>query len=484
MNGKLQSAKLIEVRSIDFVPEDERHGRVAHQSLFWFLGNFHFFAIAIGFVGPSMGLSMPATILAGTLGMLIGTTFQAFHASQGPEMGLPQMIQSRAQFGFRGVMIPLVGVLVTLNGYNVVATVLIAEGAKGVWGLDRTAVALAVAAVASVLAIFGHDWLHRAFRLMFWVSLPLFLALSLAIVVGHAGGGTPPNAHFGWPAFLAQLAAATSFNLSAAPYVSDYSRYLPRNTSRLVLIANVFGGSAISGIWLVALGAWLATRMGATDALVALRSAGDAMAPGMGSVLVCVSICALIATIGMTSYSAMMTFVTATDCVRPVRPTRRLRVLVILGVTVVWAAVAICFGGNAIAYVNGVLVITLYFLIPWTTVNLIDYFFLSKGRYLIADLATPRGVYGAWGLRGLFAYAVGFVVSIPFFVVPGMFIGPAATRLAGCDIGWLVSLVATALAYLAANIRVTARAATPAILSDDPGESASYPPEIGADHAH
>ena len=32
---------------------------------------------------------------------LIGTLFMAFHASQGPQLGLPQMIQSRGQFGYR-----------------------------------------------------------------------------------------------------------------------------------------------------------------------------------------------------------------------------------------------------------------------------------------------------------------------------------------------------------------------------------------------
>lgn len=469
MTVKPGSPKLIEVRSIDFVPEDERHGRVTDQGLFWFLGNFHFFTIAIGFVGPSLGLPMLPTILAGIVGMLIGTTFQAFHASQGPEMGLPQMIQSRAQFGFRGVMVPLFGVLVTLLGYNVVGTVLIAEGAKGVWGLDRTATALAVATIGTVLAVFGHDWLHRAFRLMFWISLPLFLALSLAILTGHAGGAPPQHTHFAWPAFLAQLTAATSFNLSAAPYVSDYSRYLPRKTPRFVLIANVFGGSAFSGIWLIALGAWLATRMGATDALVALHAAGDAMAPGLGSILVAASICALVATVGMTSYSAMMTLVTTADCLRPVRPTRRLRVLVILGVTATWLTIAVCFGGNAITYVCGVLVIMLYFLVPWTAVNLIDYFFLAKGRYVIADLATPKGVYGAWNVRGLTAYALGFAASIPFFVVPGVYTGPLAAKLAGCDIGWLVSLVATSVAYLAVNARLPAPAIGPVVLSEDQG---------------
>ena len=38
----------IESRSIDWVPENERHGRVAAQGPFWFLGNFQPFTVGIG----------------------------------------------------------------------------------------------------------------------------------------------------------------------------------------------------------------------------------------------------------------------------------------------------------------------------------------------------------------------------------------------------------------------------------------------------
>jgi len=48
----------IEARSIDWVPETERHGRIWHQAPLWFLGNFQYFSIPIGFVGPALGLSM------------------------------------------------------------------------------------------------------------------------------------------------------------------------------------------------------------------------------------------------------------------------------------------------------------------------------------------------------------------------------------------------------------------------------------------
>jgi purine-cytosine permease-like protein len=439
----------IEFRSIDFVPEHERHGLVTDQGMFWFLGNFHFFSIAIGFVGPSLRLSMSATILAGTLGVLIGTIFQAFHASQGPELGLPQMIQSRAQFGFRGVIVPLAGALINFLGYNVVATILIAEGANALWHIDRMATAAVIALATSLLAIFGHDWLHRIFRLLFWVSLPLFIALSSAIMLHHAGGMAEGTTHFSWAAFLTQLAAATSLNISSAPYVSDYSRYLPRETSRATIIANVFVGSSLSAIWLIAVGAWLASHTGMTDCLLALRNAGDAAATGLGSVLVATSICALAATIGMTTYSAAMTFITMADCLRRIRATRRLRVVTILFLTAIWMTAAMSLAGNAVTYVNAMLVIILYFLCPWTAINLIDYFILRKGRYSISELFNPKGRYGVWNAKGLFAYAVGFCASVPFFVVPDIFTGPLAARIGGCDIGWLVSLAATSAAYLA-----------------------------------
>lgn len=453
----------IERRSITFVPENERHGRVIDQGPFWFLSNFHFFAIAIGFVGPSLGLSLGFTVLAGTLGILIGTTFQAFHASQGAELGLPQMIQSRAQFGYRGVVVPLVAVFISLVGYNVVATVILSQGMNTLWSLNPTTTAVGLSLVAAVLAVWGYDWLHRVFRVLFWISLPLFSLLSIAVIAGKAGGTPAPAGAFDGIAFVTQLASAVSFNVTAAPYVSDYSRYLPTRTPRAAIIVNVFLGSALSAIWLIALGAWLATHMGVTDGLLALQRAGDAVASGVGDVLAVTSIVALVATVGMNAYSAMLTLLTTVDSLRPVAPSQTLRVTFITGITVLWIVTALTFGGNAITWVNAMLVIMLYFLMPWTAVNLIDYFWLRRGRYSVPDLFMPHGVYGAWGGRGLCAYAIGFAASIPFFVVPNVYTGPLAARLGGVDVGWLVSLVATSLAYVGASARFDPAAEATAI---------------------
>jgi len=65
-------------------------------------------------------------------------------------------------------------------------------------------------------------------------------------------------------------------------------------------------------------------------------------------------------------------------------------------------------------------------------------------------------LYGSWGIRGLIAYAVGFLVSVPFFVVPNVYTGPIASLLGGVDIGWLVSAVAASATYLLVSFRFNA----------------------------
>ena len=178
----------IEVHSIDWIPDTERHGKVWQQTMLWFLGNFQYFTIPIGFVGPALGLSLGWSILAGVLGIWFGTLFMAFHATQGPVFGLPQMIQTRAQLGYRGVVVALFAVLFTYMAFNVADQVLLASGLNGAFGWNPTLVAIVTAILAAALAIFGYDWVHRVFRFLLIISFPCYAIISVAILVGHAGG--------------------------------------------------------------------------------------------------------------------------------------------------------------------------------------------------------------------------------------------------------------------------------------------------------
>ncbi|MDD2706312.1 MAG: cytosine permease [Acidocella sp.] len=457
----------IETRSIDFVPVAERHGKVAHQGPFWFLGNFQFFTIAIGFIGPGMGLGLGATAFASVLGILFGTLFMAFHASQGPDLGLPQMIQSRAQFGYRGVILPLLGTLFTFAGFNVVDTVLISQGLNHLFGWGIPAVAMGLCAVAAIVAIFGHDWLHIIFRVLFWVSLPLYVIITGAIFLGFIQPQPAEHTAFGWVAFAAQFAACASYNITYAPYVSDYTRYLPHGRNRSALVWSVYLGASFAAIWLIVLGAWLATYFGASDGMVSTNAAGNAVIPHLGTLTVLVSVAALTATMGLNAYSGMLTLITGLDCFANIPFSRTVRIAGVLALAAIWLGISLMLNANAINALYAALSVMLYLLVPWTAVNLMDYFFVRKGHYAIADFFTPTGIYGAWGWRGISAYVIGFAASVPFFNLAGVFEGPIAHALGDVDISWAPGLLVAGVAYYALTRGLDLAAEQPAIAASD-----------------
>src|SRR4030081_1667108 len=215
----------IEQRSIDWVPEQERHGKLWHQMPLWFLGNFQYFTIPICFIGPALGLSLGWAVVGGALGILVGTVFMALHATQEPTLGLPQMIQSRAQFGYRGVIVPLFATLFTYVAFNVTDQVLMSQGLNATFGWNATVVAVVVALGAAAIAIWGHDWVHRVFRTILLFSFPLVVILTVGVIFGLAHGHAPKQ-HLGFTlaAFMAQFSAAAADNITYAPHVSAHSR--------------------------------------------------------------------------------------------------------------------------------------------------------------------------------------------------------------------------------------------------------------------
>ena len=56
--------------------------------------------------------------------MLVGTFFMAAHCAQGPQLGLPQMIQSRPQFGYVGALLVWLFAYLQYAGFNVFNTIL------------------------------------------------------------------------------------------------------------------------------------------------------------------------------------------------------------------------------------------------------------------------------------------------------------------------------------------------------------------------
>jgi len=121
---------------------------------------------------------------------------------------------------------------------------------------------------AVLIAIVGHDFLHRVQRLLTVLSILAFGVLTVGALVNLHLGTLSHKGNFNLTGFLIMFSAATGYQISYAVYVSDYSRYLPRNTDAGRVIWWVYLGMAGSAIWLMCLGAligWAATlAMGST----------------------------------------------------------------------------------------------------------------------------------------------------------------------------------------------------------------------------
>ena len=112
----------IEHRTVDFIPEAERHGKPRDMFPVWFGANLNLTTIITGSILVVMGLNITWSVLAILLGSLIGNLFVASHSAQGPQLGIPQMIQSRAQFGVLGAIIPMAFIMFIYIGFGVANT--------------------------------------------------------------------------------------------------------------------------------------------------------------------------------------------------------------------------------------------------------------------------------------------------------------------------------------------------------------------------
>ena len=83
------------------------------------------------------------------------------------------------------------------------------------------------------------------------------------------------------------------------------------------------------------------------------------------------------------------------------------------GVLAVGTAVA-CFGYQQfVTNLSNFLDVILVLFIPWSAVNLADYFLVRHGDYDVASFFTAGGAYGRFAWRGLLAYVIGLGAECP-----------------------------------------------------------------------
>ncbi|HXY75272.1 MAG TPA: cytosine permease [Steroidobacteraceae bacterium] len=474
---------LIETRSIDYVPLAERHGKVWHLWPVWFSGDAHLATLAVGVLGITLGGNLLWTSVAVILGCLLGTFFMAFHSTQGPQLGLPQMIQSRPQFGYTGALLVWGVALVAYIGYNAFNQVLAAQALHQLHGaISATSPSAIVifALIAVALAAIGYDSIHLAQRGFAYLMIAILTVFSVGglFLLRFPAAQWDAGGFRGVP-FLAQLFAAASYQLSWSIYVSDYSRYLPRDVGVRASFWWTYLGAFIGGAWMMLVGTVAAAIAPKLDVAAAMELAADQVVPGLGKVLLVGSLLGLITITALNFYGASLTLLSVADTVSPLRSSAGKRLASLAVALVASTAIALASSSNFANRFQDLLALLLYLFTPWTAINLVDFYLVRRGHYSIREIFNPRGMYGHWNWRGLLAYAVGFIVMIPFFSTD-IYAGPIARKLGGADIAMLIGLPVSAIVYLLAcrsmNLRADQERAAAADVDLDPDDRASAQP--------
>jgi len=443
------SVAVVETRSIDYVPLAERHGRLGDQATIWFAGGAQLLSLATGAIGISLGLNLAWTLIALVVGTILGTLPVAAHASQGPHLGLPQMVQSRPQFGRYGALFIWAMAILVYWGYVVLNTNLLGATATQLGFGSQKPWVLILGAIGVVIAIYGYDWLHIGQR---FTTIALVVVLVIFTIGISIGGDIPAGAMslsgtFKFTPFLMVMSYALAYQLSWAFFVSDYSRYMPPTTSHRSIILYTGVGAGLGVVAMEGLGAVCAALFPKDTLIAGLEKSGNLVFSGLGTALLVLGGIALLVFNAMCVYGGSLTLITALDSLRPTRPTRSIRIQ-----TIVLIAITATIGGALLpedflfTTFYTILAVLAYLMAPWTAINLVDYFIVRKGKYSIREIFNPKGMYGLWNWRGLTAYTIGFVAMIPFMYLT-FFQGWVANALGGVDFAFFVGIPVAAGAY-------------------------------------
>ena len=151
--------------------------------------------------------------MAVTAGCAFGTFVMAFHSTQGPQLGLPQMIQSRPQFGYTGALLVWAVALIAYIGFNAFNQVLAAQTFHELSGSiseHSRLVMIGFGALATLLAICGYHVIHVSQRVFAYLMISALIVFSIAAAFSlHIPAGQWDPKGFKAQPFLAAFFASS-----------------------------------------------------------------------------------------------------------------------------------------------------------------------------------------------------------------------------------------------------------------------------------
>ncbi|MFK3796297.1 purine-cytosine permease family protein [Pseudomonas sp. NPDC088444] len=452
MHNNDSRAATLELSTIQPIAADQRHGRARDLFTIWFGSNIMLLTVVTGALAVTVfKLPFMAAMIALVLGNLIGGIFMALHSAQGPQLGVPQMVQTRGQFGSYGSLLVVALVVIMYLGFFASNLVLGGQSLHSRYPLFSTNQGIVLVGLISVVAtVFGYRLIHAYTRVMSYLSGAILLVCFVWIVAVH---GLPADFlqrnEMSVAGFLGTLSVAALWQLAYAPYVSDYSRYMPADTGSKSAFWSSYWGCCLGSILPMALGV-----------IVGLCVEGDIIAGliemtgSIATLVVAVFSIGIAATNAMNLYCGTLSAITVGQTLVPKWSagalSRAITALVLFSISL---TLALLGQDDFMANYTNFILLLLYVLVPWTAINLVDYYLVAHGSYDVASFfRRDGGIYGYFNWTAVGCYVLGILVQVPFMATE-LYTGVIAKAMGGADVSWIVGLAVISPVYYLASQR-------------------------------
>jgi NCS1 family nucleobase:cation symporter-1 len=244
--------------------------------------------------------------------------------------------------------------------------------------------------------------------------------------------------------FFAMVSMGALWQLGYAPYVSDYSRYLPPDSGPRQAFWSCYWGTTLGAVLPMILGALIGPAVVDGNVVVAI-----AHLTGPVSLLIILLLAPGVAVAGaICLYGGALAMITLGHTLLPRwRATSRSRVLIASTIFATALFISMAGASHFLTLYSHFNELLLYLLVPWTAVNLVDYYLIRFGHYDVPSFfSSDGGVYGNYNVTALLCYLVGIVVQIPF-VAADFYTGPLARAIGGIDLSWMVGIAVVGPVY-------------------------------------
>ncbi|MGL4859690.1 MAG: purine-cytosine permease family protein [Enterobacteriaceae bacterium] len=448
----------VESRTIDFIPESERHGHVFSQFTLWLGTNLQITAIVTGALTVVLGGDVVWSLLGLLVGLTIGGCFLGLIGSEGPKTGLGQMVSSRIMFGVIGASIPTTLVLIMYIGFNATGTILAGQSIAQLFSLSDSTGIIIFGIIIAVFAIFGYELIHRLGRFVSAFGVIAFIYMFYRIIVISDITILTDHIFFSWKHFLIAVSLGASWQIAYTPYASDYSRYLPGSTSSVKTFFAISSGTILGTLASMSVGVIAATLAGEqflgkeVPYIVALASNHY-----FAALLLLSIILGKVMASSINAYGSLMCLTTILGSLREqVHVSYLQRIVSVLVIVCLSTSIALMGQSGFLLIFKQFLLFLLTFFAPWCAINLVGFYLITKGVVNYVALNDRNGAYGRWNSRGITAYLVGILVQLPF-IGTSFYTGPLYAAIGEIDISWLISMIVAALLYATLEKRKMAK---------------------------